>query len=111
MSAPYTRWAEEHGGDGETPEKEARCYRCQSWSDLHLEGRRFACRVHCDCPKGKCHICGHPPVLALGLCRACYRFKRRNGRDRTEEELRALSYRRFLAESEREIVRKGLIRA
>jgi hypothetical protein len=55
-----------------------------------------------------CHVCNIAPVFRLDRCRACYRFHRRHGRDRSGEQLVALNQRRFEFEQRRLIIRRIL---
>jgi hypothetical protein len=47
-----------------------------------------------------CVVCGYEIVHAKQRCHPCYRYLRRTGRDRSEEQVVKAEYRRILAELE-----------
>jgi hypothetical protein len=63
----------------------ARAYERQRYQELK------AARPKAEAPKCACG----DRTARLGRCHACYMWRRRKGRDRTEQELAALRYRRW----------------
>lgn len=51
-----------------------------------------------------CVVCGYHRVHAKGRCHPCYRYLRRTGTDRTEEQWVAHEYRMWVKAQERRIL-------
>jgi hypothetical protein len=53
----------------------------------------------------KCPVCEWPRLFRAGLCEACYRHRRRHGKDRTPKQVEQLWERR-LAPARKRLVRE-----
>ena len=51
-----------------------------------------------------CVCCGHPVIHAKGRCHPCYRYLRRTGRDRTEEQVVTHEYRQWVKAEDRRML-------